>query len=323
VGTRPPAGGGQYLQDIIRSLDRFWADQGCLIWLPYDVEKGAGTMNPATFLRVLGPEPWRVAYVEPSRRPADGRYGENPNRLYQHLQYQVVMKPSPDDIQELYLESLEAIGLDRRTHDIRFVEDNWESPTLGASGQGWEVWVDGMEITQFTYFQTVGGRECRPVAVEITYGLERLAAYIQGADEVYRVAWSRDLSYDDLFRQNEREHSRYSFEVADVNLMRQLFDAYEAEAERCLEAGLLLPAYDYVLKCSHTFNILDARGAVSLGERTSYLARCRHLARRCADLYLEQREAAGYPWLSRWEGREGSVGRSAGTGVWSHAGSTG
>lgn len=293
-------GGVRYLQDIIHTLDRFWAGQGCLIWFPYDVEKGAGTMNPATFLRVLGPEPWRVAYVEPSRRPADGRYGENPNRLYQHLQYQVIMKPSPDDIQDVYLESLEAIGLDRRSHDIRFVEDNWESPTLGASGQGWEVWADGMEITQFTYFQTVGGRECRPVAVEITYGLERLAAYIQGVEDIYRVALSPQMTYHDLFRRNEWEQSRYSFEVADVALMRQLFDAYEAEATRCLEAGLLLPAYDYVLKCSHTFNILDARGAVSLGERTSYLTRCRHLARRCADLYLEQREEAGYPWRDRW-----------------------
>ena len=287
-------------QQMVTTLQEFWAGQGCVIALPYDVEKGAGTMNPATFLRVLGPEPWRVAYVEPSRRPADGRYGENPNRLYQHIQYQVVLKPSPDLVQEMYLGSLEAIGLDRVRHDIRFVEDNWESPTLGASGQGWEVWVDGMEVTQFTYFQLVAGHECRPVAVEITYGLERLAAYVQGREDVYSISWSPQVTYHDLFRQNEREQSIYSFEVADIALMRQLFDAFERESGRCLEVGLLLPAYEYVLKCSHIFNILDARGAVSLGERTSYLGRCRHLARRCADLYLEQRRQAGYPLQDRW-----------------------
>lgn len=288
------------LQDMILALDRFWSEQGCVLALPYDVEKGAGTMNPATFLRVLGPEPWRVAYVEPSRRPADGRYGENPNRLYQHFQYQVIMKPSPDDIQETYLRSLGAIGIPGDLHDIRFVEDNWESPTLGAAGVGWEVWIDGMEVTQFTYFQQVGGYECRPVSVEITYGLERLAAYGQGKEEVYQVAWSPHLTYHDLFRQNEREQSRYSFEIADVEMMRHLFDVYEGEAARCLRAGLLMPAYDYLLKCSHVFNLLDARGAVSLGERTTYLTRCRHLARRCADLYLEQREQAGYPWRDLW-----------------------
>ncbi len=294
------------LQEIILTLDRFWAEQGCVLALPYDVEKGAGTMNPATFLRVLGPEPWRVAYVEPSRRPADGRYGDNPNRLYQHTQYQVILKPSPDNVQELYLESLEAIGVARREHDIRFVEDNWESPTLGASGLGWEVWVDGMEITQFTYFQLVAGRECRPVAVEITYGLERLAAYVQAREDVYEVYWSDRVTYHELFRQNERDQSRYSFEVADVGMLRQVFDMYEAEARRCLGEQLLMPAYDYVLKCSHAFNLLDARGAVSLGERTSYLGRCRHLAQGCAELYLSRREQGGYPLTDAWSvGRRG------------------
>lgn len=296
------------LQEIILKLHQFWADQGCLIYEPYDVEKGAGTMNPATFFKVLGPEPWRVAYVEPSRRPADGRYGDNPNRLYQHFQYQVIIKPSPDDIQETYLESLKALGIDPRCHDIRFVEDNWESPTLGAWGLGWEVWLDGMEITQFTYFQQAGGYECKPVPVEITYGLERLASYVQGKDNVFEVEWGHGVTYGDLFKTAEREHSTYSFDVADVTMLREAFDTYETEAMRLVRLGLVLPAYDYVLKCSHTFNLLEARGAISVTERTSYLLRVRSLARECATAYLEQREKAGYPLMQAWGGTGGVKG---------------
>ncbi|MGB9867842.1 MAG: glycine--tRNA ligase subunit alpha [Bacillota bacterium] len=292
------------LQEIVLKLHQFWAAQGCLVFEPYDVEKGAGTMNPATFFKVLGPEPWRVAYVEPSRRPADGRYGDNPNRLYQHFQYQVIIKPSPDDIQETYLESLEALGIDPKCHDIRFVEDNWESPTLGAWGLGWEVWLDGMEITQFTYFQQAGGYECRPVPVEITYGLERLASYVQGKDNVFQVEWGQGVTYGHLFKTAEREHSTYSFDVADVAMLKEAFDTYEAEASRLIKLGLVLPAYDYVLKCSHTFNLLEARGAISVTERTGYLLRVRALARDCATAYLDQREKAGYPLLHAW-GRTG------------------
>lgn len=282
-------------QEIILALQGYWARQGCVIQQPYDVEKGAGTMNPATFLRALGPEPWRVAYVEPSRRPADGRYGENPNRLYQHHQYQVILKPSPKDVQDLYLDSLRALGLDPRQHDIRFVEDNWESPTLGAWGLGWEVWLDGMEITQFTYFQQVGGIDVKPVSAEITYGLERLAMYIQGKENVYDLVWVGKITYGDIFHRNEVEQSQYSFAVADNKLLFTLFDLYEREAIRVVEQGLVLPAYDYVLKCSHTFNILDARGAISVSERTAYITRIRHLARLCAQAYLQQREEEGYP----------------------------
>jgi glycyl-tRNA synthetase alpha chain len=266
---------------------------------PYDIEKGAGTMNPATFLRALGPEPWRVAYVEPSRRPKDGRYGDNPNRLYQHHQFQVVIKPSPDNIQELYLDSLRALGIELEKHDVRFVEDNWESPTLGAWGLGWEVWLDGMEITQFTYFQQVGSIDCRPVSVEITYGLERIAMYIQDKDNVYDIQWVDDISYGDIFHRAEWEHSKYNFECSDVDMLTQLFEIYEKESYRLVEEGLLLPAYDYVLKCSHTFNLLDARGAISVSERASYIGRVRNMARRCARLYIKQREDMGYPLLRK------------------------
>ncbi|MGP1367487.1 MAG: glycine--tRNA ligase subunit alpha [Schwartzia sp. (in: firmicutes)] len=291
-------------QEIIFALQQFWSEQGCILGEPYDVEKGAGTMNPATFLRVLGPEPWNVAYVEPSRRPADGRYGDNPNRLYQHHQFQVIMKPSPDDIQELYLESLKRLGIDPVQHDIRFVEDNWESPTLGAWGLGWEVWLDGMEITQFTYFQQVGSQDVKPVAVEITYGLERLAMYIQGVENVYDVQWTKEYTYGDVFHQNEVEQSAYSFEIADEALLFDLFEKYEQEAVRVIELGYVHPAYDYVLKCSHTFNLLDARGAISVSERTAFIGRVRKLARLCAQRYLKQREELGYPMLHRGEKKE-------------------
>jgi glycyl-tRNA synthetase alpha chain len=285
------------LQSIILNLQEYWASRGCLVWQPYDVEKGAGTMNPATFLRSLGPEPWSAAYVEPSRRPVDGRYGENPNRLYQHLQYQVIIKPAPPDIQSLYLDSLSNLGINPLEHDIRFVEDNWESPTLGAWGLGWEVWLDGMEITQFTYFQQVGGFDVELVPVEITYGLERLAMYIQDRDNVFDLSWTGKVTYGEVFRRAEWEHSTYSFEEADRDLLFRLFSLYEAEAERLLTIGLVLPAYDYVLKCSHTFNQLEARGAISVTERTGYIARVRNLARDSAREYLRRREESGYPLL--------------------------
>ena len=284
-------------QDIILTLQNFWAGQNCILSQPYDVEKGAGTMNPSTFLRALGPEPWNIAYVEPSRRPADGRYGENPNRLFQHHQFQVIMKPSPDNIQELYLESLKKLGIKPEEHDIRFVEDNWESPTLGAWGLGWEVWLDGMEITQFTYFQQVGSVDVKPVSVEITYGLERLAMYIQGKENVYDLEWVNGVTYGDVFHQNEVEQSHYNFELADTELLFNLFDMYEKEAVRIIEQGFVLPAYDYVLKCSHTFNLLDARGAISVSERTGFIGRVRNMARLCAQGYLKQREELGYPLL--------------------------
>ena len=284
-------------QELILALQKFWSDKGCVIGEPYDIEKGAGTMNPMTFLRVLGPEPWNVAYVEPSRRPADGRYGDNPNRLYQHHQLQLIMKPSPDNIQELYLESLAAIGIEKEKHDIRFVEDNWESPTLGAWGLGWEVWLDGMEITQFTYFQQVGSQDIKPVAVEITYGLERLAMYIQGVENVFDVEWAKGVTYGDVFHQNEFEQSSYAFDLSDEKLLFDLFEKYEAEAVRVIKLGFVHPAYDYVLKCSHTFNLLDARGAISVSERTAFIGRVRKLARMCAEEYLKQREKLGYPLL--------------------------
>ena len=298
--------GGRYMkfQEIILALQKFWSDRGCVLAEPYDVEKGAGTMNPSTFLRVLGPEPWNVAYVEPSRRPADGRYGENPNRLYQHHQFQVIMKPSPDNIQELYLESLESLGIEPKKHDIRFVEDNWESPTLGAWGLGWEVWLDGMEITQFTYFQQVGSVDVAPTAVEITYGLERLAMYIQGVENVYDVRWTDEVTYGDVFHQNEYEQSAYAFELSDEPLLFELFEKYEKEAVRVIGLGYVHPAYDYVLKCSHTFNLLDARGAISVSERTAFIGRVRKLARLCAQCYLEQREKLGYPMLKTMKAKE-------------------
>lgn len=286
-------------QSIILTLNQFWAEQNCIVMQPYDVEKGAGTMNPMTFLRCIGPEPWNVAYVEPSRRPADGRYGENPNRLYQHHQYQVIMKPSPDNIQELYLESLRRLGIDPLHHDIRFVEDNWEAPTLGAWGLGWEVWCDGMEITQFTYFQQVGGLDANPVSVEITYGLERLSSYIQQKENVFDLDWVGDVTYGDVFRQPEYEHSKYTFEVSNPDMLSTLFNMYEEEAKRAIGQKLVFPAYDYVLKCSHTFNLLDARGAISVTERTGYIQRVRNMARSCAQTYYEERERLGFPMLKK------------------------
>jgi glycyl-tRNA synthetase alpha chain len=285
------------LQELIFRLGHFWSAAGCLAVQPYDIEMGAGTMSPHTFLRALGPEPWNAAYVQPSRRPADGRYGENPNRLFSYYQYQVIMKPSPDDIIDKYLASLQEIGIDPLAHDIRFVEDNWESPTLGAWGTGWEVWLDGMEITQFTYFQQVGGVDARPVSAEITFGVERLAMYLQGVDSVYDLEWARGIKYGDLFHQNEYQQSKYHFEVSDAALLFKLFDQYESEAKRVLEAGLVLPAFDWVLKCSHSFNQLDARGAIGVTERASYILRVRNLARACAAAYIANRESLGYPLL--------------------------
>lgn len=284
-------------QELIMALEKFWAVQGCVIQQPYDLEVGAGTFNPATFLRALGPEPWNVAYVEPSRRPTDGRYGENPNRLQHYYQYQVIMKPSPMNIQELYLDSLRSFGIDPLDHDIRFVEDDWESPTVGAWGLGWEVWLDGMEISQFTYFQQVGGIDLNPICAELTYGTERIAMYIQGIDNVYDLKWNDNLTYGQVHHQGEVEWSTYNFEMADVGMLRKLFDMYEAEGIRTAEKGLVLPTYDHCLKCSHTFNMLNARGAISVAERTSYIGRVRNLARLSAEGYLKQREQMGYPLI--------------------------
>jgi glycyl-tRNA synthetase alpha chain len=286
-----------YFQDLILKLAAFWKERGCLVLQPYDVEVGAGTMNPATFMRVLGPEPWNVAYVEPSRRPADGRYGENPNRLHQHHQMQVIMKPSPKDIQEIYLESLKAIGIDPFDHDIRFVHDDWESPTLGAWGLGWEVWCDGMEVTQFTYFQQAGGFDLKPVSVELTYGLERICMYLQDKENVFDVEFGPGVTYGDVFHRNEVELSKYAFEASDPTMLFELFRTYEAESRRLCEENLPIPAYDACLKCSHTFNMLDARGAISVTERAGYIGRVRALARRCAVAWLESRKALGYPLL--------------------------
>ncbi len=289
-----------YFQDLVFKLKEYWGKQGCLVMEPYDVEVGAGTMNPNTFLKALGPEPWKVCYVEPSRRPDDGRYGENPNRLYQHHQFQVILKPAPDNIQDLYLNSLKAIGIDPTVHDVRFVEDNWESPTLGAWGLGWEVWIDAMEITQFTYFQQVGGINCDLESGELTYGLERIALYLQEVDNVYDIQWNENIKYGDIFKKAEYEHSVYAFEKSDKDLLRNLFNEYEKEALRILdEDALVLPAYDYVLKCSHTFNLLDARGTISVSERTGYIQRVRNLARKVASLYVKQREEMGYPLLKK------------------------
>jgi glycyl-tRNA synthetase len=290
-------------QSIIMALQHFWADQGCLIWQPYYTQVGAGTYNPATFLRVLGPEPWNVAYVEPSIRPDDGRYGENPNRMQMHYQFQVILKPDPGNPQELYLQSLEALGIDPRQHDIRFVEDNWESPALGAWGLGWEVWLDGQEITQFTYFQQAGGIALDPVAVEITYGLERIAIALQRVSSFRDIQWSPSLTDGDVNLQGEQEHSKYYFEVADVERLRQMYDLFEAEARTCLEKSLVLPAYDYILKCSHTFNVLDTRGAIGVTERQAFFGRMRDLSRRVAEAYLEQRQRLEYPWLENRESR--------------------
>ncbi|GAA0234231.1 glycine--tRNA ligase subunit alpha [Metaclostridioides mangenotii] len=284
-------------QDMILALQRYWAKQGCIMMQPYDVEKGAGTMNPNTFLRSLGPEPWKVCYVEPSRRPADGRYGENPNRLYQHHQFQVILKPSPDNIQELYLESLKEIGIDPNEHDIRFVEDNWEAATMGAWGLGWEVWLDGMEITQFTYFQQVGNVECELETGEITYGLERLAMYIQEVDSVYDIKWNDEITYGEVFRKAEFENSVYAFEKCDIDMMFNLFDTYEKEALKLMDEGLVMPSYDYVLKCSHAFNTLDARGAIGVSQRASFIGRVRNMAKTIAVTYVNQREEMGFPLL--------------------------
>ncbi len=284
-----------YFQELIAVLNQFWSDRGCLIAQPYDTEKGAGTMNHQTFLRALGPEPWSVAYIEPCRRPTDGRYGENPNRVQHYYQYQVLIKPSPDNIQDIYLESLKALGIQPEDHDIRFVEDNWESPTLGAWGVGWEVWLDGMEVTQFTYFQQCGGIDCRPVSIEITYGLERLAMYLQNVDAINKIKWNERLNYGDIFLQSEIEQCAYNFEASDPDLLFSLFGLYEQEANQLIKRGLVMPSLDYVLKCSHSFNLLDARGVIAVTERTRYIARIRNLARKVAHLYLEQRENLGFP----------------------------
>ncbi len=292
--TRPPT-----FQEVIMILEKFWAGQGCLIWQPYNVQVGAGTMNPATTLRVLGPEPWNVGYVEPSIRPDDSRYGENPNRMQQHYQYQVILKPDPGHPQEIYLESLEAIGIDRRQHDIRFVEDNWESPALGAWGLGWEVWLDGQEITQFTYFQQAGGLNLEPVAVEITYGLERIMMPLQRVRSFTEIEWAAGLTYGDVLLQAEIEHSRYNLDHADVKLLAELFTLYEQESYHCLAQGLVIPAYDYILKCSHTFNVLDARGAIGVAERARYFARMRDMARQVAVAYVQQREELGFPFIEQ------------------------
>jgi len=288
-----------YFQDVILELQEFWARNGCIIYQPYDIEVGAGTFNPATFLRCLGPEPWNVAYVEPSRRPTDGRYGENPNRLQHYYQFQVILKPSPDNIQDLYLDSLKQLGIDPLEHDIRFVEDDWESPTLGAWGLGWEVWLDGMEITQFTYFQQAGGIDLKPVSGEITYGLERITMYLQGVESVFDLKWNENVTYGDVYHRNEVEFSKFNFEEADVEMNFKLFEMYEKECVRLVEKGLVLPAYDFCLKCSHTFNLLDARNAISVTERTGYIGRVRNLAKLCAEGYLKSREEMGFPLLRK------------------------
>ena len=286
-------------QELILNLSKYWSDNGCVIQQPYDIEKGASTMNPATFLRALGPEPFNCAMVEPCRRPTDARYGENPNRLGHYFQYQVILKPNPENAQDLYLNSLSAMGIDLDKHDVRFVEDNWESPTLGAAGVGWEVWLDGMEITQFTYFQQVGGLEVKPVVLEITYGLERIAMYLQNVDSVFDINWNDTLKYGDIYLQNEIEQSKYNFEYSTPENLFKQFDLASDEAKKCMEAGIVLPAYDWVLKCSHTFNLLDARGVISKDERVNYINRVRTLAASVAKLYVEQREKLGFPLIKK------------------------
>ncbi len=288
-------------QSVIATLNQFWAEQGCVIMQPYDTEKGAGTKSPHTFLRAIGPEPWAVAYAEPCRRPADGRYGENPNRYQHYFQYQVLVKPSPENIQELYLESLRALGIMPEDHDVRFVEDNWEDAAVGAWGVGWEVWLDGMEVTQFTYFQQCGGLDCKPVSIEITYGLERLTMYLQEVDAMAKIQWNDKLTYGDIYMQAEIENSTYNFEASSSDLLFKLFELYRQEAEQLMEKELVLPSYDYVLKCSHAFNLLDARGVISVTERTRYIRQVRTLARTVAQLYLEQREKLGFPLLEKAE----------------------
>ena len=299
--TSTIASGKPSFQELILRLQQFWADQGCVIMQPYDKEMGAGTFHPATFLRAVGPEPWSAAYVQPSRRPTDGRYGDNPFRLQHYYQYQVVIKPSPDRIQELYLDSLRAIGIDPEVHDIRFVEDNWESPTLGAWGLGWEVWLNGMEVTQFTYFQQVGGLECRPVTGEITYGLERLAMYLQSVESIFDIVWTDGplgrITYGDVYHQNEAEQSKYNFELADVEQLFAAFDHAERECERLISESLSLPAYERMLEASHLFNLLDARQAISVSERQRFILRVRTMARAVAETYYASREALGFPML--------------------------
>ncbi len=287
-------------QKVILSLQKFWADNGCVLSQPLDLEVGAGTFHPTTLLKSLGPEPWKVAYVQPCRRPTDGRYGDNPMRLQHYYQFQVIIKPSPSNIQELYLESLKVLGIDPLEHDIRFVEDDWESPTLGASGLGWEVWLDGMEVTQFTYFQMAGSVELKPVSVEITYGLERISMYLQEVDNVFDLKWNDTITYGDIFHQQEVEQSTYNFEKADVDMLLELFTKYEAEAKRIIDESIVLPAYECCVKCSHLFNLLDARGAISVTERTGYIGRIRTLARMCSKAYIEQREALGFPMLNKF-----------------------
>ena len=290
-------------QGLIQTLQNYWSEQGCVIMQPLDMEVGAGTFHPATFIRAIGPEPWRAAYVQPSRRPTDGRYGENPNRLQHYFQFQVLLKPSPDDFQELYLGSLRALGFDMLVHDVRFVEDDWESPTLGAWGLGWEVWLNGMEVTQFTYFQQVGGLECHPVSGEITYGIERLAMYLQGVDNLYDLVWSRgpqgDISYGDIYHQNEVEQSTYNFELADTDALFHWFDVCEAQCRLLVEKQLPLPAYEQVMKASHAFNLLDARHAISVTERQRFILRVRALSRAVAEAYFASRDALGFPLLRR------------------------
>ena len=286
-------------QQIILTLQKYWADQGCALLQPYDMEVGAGTSHTATFLRAIGPEPWKAAYVQPSRRPKDGRYGDNPNRLQHYYQYQVVLKPAPDNILDLYLGSLRALGFDLKKNDVRFVEDDWENPTLGALGLGWEVWLNGMEVTQFTYFQQVGGIDCRPATGEITYGLERLAMYLQGVDNVYKLLWTEGLTYGDVYHQNEVEQSAYNFEHSDADFLFAAFAAHEKKALELIEEKLALPAYEQVLKAAHTFNLLDARGAISVTERAAYIGRIRTLARAVAQSYYDSRERLGFPLAPR------------------------
>jgi len=299
--SKPSTAGVSTFQDIIQILQNYWSQQGCVVLQPLDMEVGAGTFHPATFLRAIGPEPWRAAYVQPSRRPTDGRYGENPNRLQHYFQFQVLLKPSPDDFQDLYLGSLQRLGFDTLVHDIRFVEDNWESPTLGAWGLGWEVWLNGMEVTQFTYFQQVGGLECRPVSGEITYGIERLAMYMQGVDSIYDLLWASgpqgDVTYGDIYHQNEVEQSAYNFELADIDELFRWFDVCEVQSQKLIENKLPLPAYEQVMKASHAFNLLDARHAISVTERQRYILRLRTLSRAVAQAYYESREALGFPLL--------------------------
>ena len=296
-----------FFQDIVQNLSKFWSDQGCLIMQPYDTEKGAGTMNPHTFLRAIGPEPWSVAYAEPCRRPTDGRFGENPNRAQHYFQYQVIIKPSPDEVQEKYLTSLEFLGINPKNHDIRFVEDNWESPTLGAWGVGWEVWLDGMEVTQFTYFQQCGGIDCNPIPIEITYGLERIAMFLQDKDSIWDLSWNKNFSYKDIWLQFEKNQCDFNFNESNPNNLRKLFEIYQEEADALVDKNLTFPALDYVLKCSHTFNLLDARGVISVTDRAQYIEKIRSLAREVASSWIKERELLDYPLLKKKQNTEKDI----------------